>query len=108
MIYNVSVLNKNIERLKTIKNSLQKYIDGNTVKYDFDILFYNVKDVLTNIFNAFSESSCYQYTNLGYYCYQLQPQFNQIFSMKTLEDEENAKEVVRLIDSLLDLFNQVE
>lgn len=104
MIYSVSVLNKNIERLKTIKNSLQKFIDGNTVKYDFDILFYNVKDVLTNIFNAFSESSCYQYNSYGHYCYQLQPQFNQIFLMKTLEDEENAKEVVRLIDSLLELF----
>ena len=104
MIYSVSVLNKNIERLKTIKNSLQKFIDGNTVKYDFDILFYNVKDVLTNIFNAFSESSCYQYNSYGHYCYQLQPQFNQIFSMETLEDEESAKEVVRLIDSLLELF----
>lgn len=105
MIYSLEVLKKNIERAKNIKNSLQRYIDGEEVKYNFDTLFYNTKDVLTNIFNSFSEALYYKYLNAGRLTYQLQPAFKEIFLMDTLEDIDNAKKVVAILDNFLHLVS---
>lgn len=105
MIYSLEVLKKNIERAKNIKNSLQRYIDGEEVKYNFDILFYNTKDVLMNILNSFSEALYYKYLNAGRLTYQLQPAFKEVFLMDTLENIDNAKKVVAILDNFLHLVS---
>ena len=97
-IYSTNILKKNIERLNTMEKSIKKFVDGESVKYNFDTLFYNLKDIFANIYNSLSESAYFNYNDCDNYNYQLQSFIEKIMSFETLENKENCEKVLEIIE----------